>query len=154
MAGFVTVACKIPNGLVLQLEKREMTVEPSPAGGREVEVGRKIGEPVNINGCAMALTGQPPKHQIIGGYGLTVIAKDFWDHWLKQNETLDAVKNKLLFAYEKRDTTEGKARELKGNRSNMEPLDTDGRNADKSPRDPRMLRGIKKMEENDINAEA
>lgn len=141
----VTVACKIPNGLLLQLEKRETVIVPSPAGGRKEEVGRKVGEPVKINGFAIALTGNPPDHEIHGGFGLTHgVKKDFWDAWLKQNEDLDIVKNGLIFAHEKRDNAVAQARDMRTLRSNMEPLDTDGRNPDGSLRDARMLKGIKK----------
>lgn len=145
----VVVACKIPNGLILQLEKREEAIEPSPAGGRKIEVGRKIGDPVKLNGCAIPMTGQPPAHQITGGFGLTVVPKDFWDKWVKQNEGLDVLVNGLVFAHEKRETTEAKAREMKGLRSNMEPLDPDSRNADKSFKDPRMMKGVTKATDGD-----
>jgi hypothetical protein len=144
----VTVACKIPNGFIMQLERRESTIEPSPAGGRKIEVGRKIGEPIKLNGFATPLTGAPPEHQIVGGFGLTHgVPKDFWDKWLDQFGELDVVKQGLIFAHEKRENVEAEAREKKGLRSNMEPLDPEGRNADKSFKDPRMLRGIQRAEE-------
>jgi hypothetical protein len=151
-ADTVTVACKIPNGLLLQLEERVKSLEPSPSGGREVEVGRKVGEPVKINGCAIPMTGQPPAHQITGGYGLTVVKKDFWDAWFKQNKDLDMVREGLLFAHEKRETVEAKARDQKTVRSNMEPLDPDGKKADGTFKDPRMLKGIKKADDKDMDA--
>lgn len=144
----VTVACKIPNGLIIHIEKREKTVEPSPAGGRTIEVGRRIGEPIVLNGPTNALTGQPPAHQIVSGYGLTHgVPKDFWDKWIKDNAGLDVVVNGLVFAHEKREDAEAQARDQKSLRTNLEPLDPDGRNADKSLKDPRMVKGIKKAEE-------
>lgn len=153
MSTTVTIACKIPNGYIMHLEERETTFEPSPAGGRKVEVGRPTGEEVKLNGFSTELTGRAPEHQIIGGYGLTHgVPKDFWDKWLKQYGELDVVKNGLIFAHEKRDTVEAKAREQKSLRSNMEPLNPNAKNADGSLKDPRVPKGIKKHEDTDMDA--
>lgn len=148
MPGICTVGCKIPNGLILNLYKLVDTTEPSPSGGREVKAGRQVGEPVKLNGCSQPLTGEPRPWLIIGGYGLTSnVDHDFMKQWLKDNAELDMVRNKLIIVHEKREHIEKQAKEMKLNRSNMEPLNTQARNTDKSYKDPRMPRQIKAEEE-------
>ena len=152
---FVTVACKVPNGFVLQCYERVMSSEPSPSGAREVEVARKVGDSYTLNGPARPLTGGQAPYLIVGGYALTSnIPEKVWDKWLKDNRDADVVVNGLIFAHSKREVVHDKAREMKNVRSNMESLDPEGRNPDKSPKDPRMLRGIKKHEDSNMDAEA
>lgn len=151
----VTVACKVPNGYILQCWQRVNSTEPSPSGAREIEIAQKVGEPITLNGPARPLTGGVSPYPIIGGYGITYnVPKDIWDKWLADNAEADVVKNHQIFAYEKRERAEDRAKDQKSVRSGMEPLDADGRNADKSPRDPRMLRGIKKHDDADMETEA
>ena len=59
----------------------------------------------------------------------------------------------LVFAHAKRENAEAQARDQRSFRSNMEPLDPESRNADKSFKDPRMLKGIKRASEKDMDAD-
>ena len=150
----VTVACKIPNGLVLQLSELYDTTEPSPSGARPIKASRKVGEAISVKGPARPLSGMPPDYQIIGGYGLTYgVPADFWHDWKDQNRDLDAVRQNLIFASTSHERAMAQAKDMKTIRSGMEPLDPDSRNADKSFKDPRMVRGIKKHEDNDMESE-
>lgn len=152
---FVTVACKVPNGFVLQCFERVDSTEPSPAGARTVEIARKVYESYTLNGPARPMTGAPAPYLIIGGYGLTPnIPKKVWEHWKRDNAEADIVKNGLIFAHEKLERVQSEAKDRRSIRSNMEPLDPDSKNADKSFKDPRMVRGIKKHEDTDMEAEA
>lgn len=70
----VTVGCKLPHGLILDL-----TVPGQPP------------RRVRIRGRNAA--------RIIGGYGITPgVPKAFWDEWRKKNAALPFVKNELIFA--------------------------------------------------------
>jgi hypothetical protein len=73
----VTVACRLPKGLVLQLSK----------DGRRVkgEHYRIWGTRDRHDGCRLALTRNIPR--------------SFWEQWLTQNEANPIVVNKLIFAY-------------------------------------------------------
>jgi hypothetical protein len=66
------VACKIPNGLILQNCILEDGFEPVFGGGsRPVKVARPVGDPIKINGSARAPGSDPDAKRVIGGYGLT-----------------------------------------------------------------------------------
>lgn len=154
-SSFVSVACKVPNGFILQCWDRVESTEPSPLGARPIEIARKVYDPYQLNGPARPMTGGQSPYLIIGGYGITHnIPKKVWEHWLHDNADADVVKNKMIFAHEKPDRVQDQAKDLHNNRSNMEPLDPDSRNPDKSLKDPRMVKGIKKHDERDMEAEA
>jgi hypothetical protein len=124
MAGTVTVACKLPHGLILRLFRMETRNEPVMGGGtREVQVATQVGEPVVIKGYA-APFGQVPSVPIEGGYALTPnVDADFWAAWVKQNEDHDAVRNRLIFANEKSESAQRKAKDQTKVRSGLEPID-------------------------------
>jgi hypothetical protein len=127
MPGVVTVACKIPNGLILRLYEMVDTQEPVSGGGtRTVKVARQKGERIDIKGPA-APVGQLPKAQVHAGYALTPgVDADFFAAWLQQNAGHPAVMNRLLFASEKLDTVSKVADEYKTVKSGLEPLNVDG----------------------------
>lgn len=138
--GKVTVACKLPHGLQLRCFRMVETAEPVMGGGsRLVPVAQQVGEPITINGNAVAF-GAIPNFRIVAGYALTEgIDKDFFDKWREQNAELPAVKNRLIFAYEKSDVTADAAKECVAQRSGLEPL-----LQDKDPRAPgRIKPGLK-----------
>jgi hypothetical protein len=122
----VTVACKIPNGLILQVYDMVDHDEPVFGGGvRVVKRAVQIGQRVKINGPARYMGLELP-HDIKGGCGLTYgVDADFFSKWLEQNKTAPYVKNGLVFAQ-----PSGKAAEIdaqikdhKKLKSGMEPLD-------------------------------
>ena len=120
----VTVACKLPHGLLLRVFDMVPTREPIMGGGyREVQMARECSEQYIVKGNAHA-QNMAPSAPISGGYALTFgIPKDFWDRWLKENESSDVVKNNLIFANEKSDYVQDEAEEKAGLRSGLERLD-------------------------------
>lgn len=139
----VTVACKLPHGLVLRLFRMEEEAELVMGGGTRMrKVARPTGEQVVLHGNAVPF-GTIPMHRIIGGYALTEgVDKDFFDAWLEQNKSAAYVRNGLVFAYEKAEATEGRARENASRLSGLEPLNKDG-----DPRVPKSPFGLKITEE-------
>jgi hypothetical protein len=91
----VHVACKLPNGLVLQLQKRADDDKTSIA----------VGDQIVLKGAQQA--------HLIGGYGITEVAADFWEAWLKQNQEYGPVRLGLIFAEGSRERAEAKAKERK-----------------------------------------
>lgn len=139
----VTVACKLPGGLILRLHTFVDTPE-NVAGNnvKMVKIARPHGEPVLIKGNATPHGIQKP---LVGGYMLTPnVDKDFFEEWMRQNKDHDAVKNGLIFAHEKRDSIEGIAEENAEKTSGMEPLDMTmvTRGETKVPKDPRVGRPV------------
>lgn len=135
-ADTITVASKMPNGLVLRLFRMEEFAEPVMGGGqRQSQRAIQTGDEYTLNGTAFsierALRGDLPRHQIAGGFALTPgIPRDFWEQWLKQNEKSDMVRNGLIFAQASEQRARDAALEKEGLRSGLEPLDPDRLPAD------------------------
>lgn len=134
----VTVACKMPNGLLLRVFAMETHSEPVMGGGvREAKSARQIGGTVKLNGNAVPF-GKRPDHPIVAGYALTHgIDKEFFDKWLEQNRDSDIVKNSLVFAYDKGDSVRDAAKEHAKARSGLEPIEPDT--------DPRLPKGNRNL---------
>ena len=89
----VTIGCKLPHGLFLTSGDKSVTI----AGANS--------------------------SRIIGGYGLTVVDKDFWDKWSAENHTLILLKNGMVFVQESASKAEGQAKEQAEIKSGFEPID-------------------------------
>jgi hypothetical protein len=127
----VTVACKVPNGVVLQLCQKVEWDEETPSGSRKRVRYDKTGETFVVRGPAVPY-GNPnvAATPLVGGYALTPgVPEDFWKAWLEQNKTTDMVTSGMIFAHGKVADTRAEAREKKDLRSGLEPLvpDTDRR---------------------------
>lgn len=120
----VTVACKMPNGMMLQLQQEYTDTEQTMNGTRDVKRHRKVGETVVVAGNAIHV-GVPdaPRKQIVGGYALTRgVDADFWAKWFEQNKDAPYVKEGIIFAMPNRDAVEDKAEEQVSITSGLEPL--------------------------------
>lgn len=139
----VTVACKLPNGLLLRLFDMKDQYEPAPGGSRLIKlaVERVDAGRVRINGFAVPY-GQTPQYEIPGGFALTHnVPKDFFEEWLSQNQQLPAVSKGLIFAAEKRDDAIAEANEKAELKSGLEPVDP------VAP--PRGFKNVEKFEKDD-----
>ncbi len=135
----VTVACKLPGGIVLRAYVESSESEAVLGGGtREAKVFRWNGEEATVFGVSVPF-GQVPKCLIVGGYALTPnVPKDLWDNWLAANRNSDMVKHRLIFAHERADYAQDKAKEHEATRSGFEPID---------PANPgKKIRGIEKAD--------
>jgi hypothetical protein len=124
----VTVACKMPAGLLLRTFAETTTQEPVPGGGyRDVKVFVHTGEIVKINGYA-AETGKSPKAMMTEeGYALTSgVSREFWETWVAQNQDLDALKNGLIFAHGALNSVYSQSRDHDKTRNGLEPMDQKG----------------------------
>lgn len=97
MAELVTVGCKLPNGIVLEVNNAEVML----CGWRGSE------------------------SRIVGGYGLTQVDKELWDAWLKLHKNQPYVKKGLVFAQENGNSARAQAKEREKVKSGMEPLPQD-----------------------------
>jgi len=124
----VTVGCKIPNGLRLQLCKPHNEREQGLNFVRDVTVWRKYGKQVIIKGNGHA-SNSPDAFKY--GAALTHnVDAEFMDTWMEQNAEHPAVINHLVFIANREADALAMAREFKDQKSGLEPLKTDG--------DPRM----------------
>lgn len=94
MAEHVTVGCKLPNGLVLEVEGQTVTLN-----GNRQEAGH-----------------------VTGGYGLTQVDKAFFDAWLSIHGQQPYIKNGVVFAQSSQNSARSQAREQAGTVSGLEPL--------------------------------
>lgn len=104
----MNVTCKLPHGLVLRL----YDMVPGDDGKKT---------PV-IKGGEVVLAGANAS-QIYGGFGLTQVPTDFWEEWVRQNKSLPALANGLLFAEPKRDRAIDRAEDQSDAKTGTEPLD-------------------------------
>lgn len=96
----VTVACKLPNGLLLELQGEER---------------------VKLAGTAVPW-GVAPRD--VGGYALTHnVDADFFARWLSVYKDYTPVKRGLIFAYPKSQDAQARALEMKNEKSGLEPID-------------------------------
>lgn len=93
MAGTVTVGCKLPNGLHLDHNGKRVTLNGTNSGN------------------------------LIGGHGLTVVDKDFFDAWLAGHKDYAPVKAGLIFAHANENNARAEAKEKEKNKSGLEGLD-------------------------------
>lgn len=127
----VTVACKIPNGLVLQLCKPIVQVEQGMGVTRDVQVHLKTGETITVAGPAYP-NGPPPKGfkrrpDDADGYALTKnVPGKFWEEWFLQNKDADYVTSGLIFAFPEIESVMDMARDGERIMSGLQPLDPDG----------------------------
>jgi hypothetical protein len=133
MSETVIVACKLPNGMILQLWEMVEMVEPVMGGGlRKVNVARPHpdGRVYVLNGNRTPF-GVQPDHEIRHGFGLTYnVDKEFFEKWLHDNRLSAVVKNGLVFAHEKREDVRAHAEEMSREKTQFEPLDPDNLAAD------------------------
>lgn len=123
----VTVACKLPHGLRLQLYKMVPHEEPVLGGGtRQTTIAEATGDPVVLNGYLKPM-GSERDTRIIGGavgFALTHgIPRDFFEEWLRQNKDMPAVRAGLIFASDKAETVERRAKASQKMVNGLEPID-------------------------------
>lgn len=124
-SGNITVACKLPNGLILKLFEMRDTEELVMGGGV-----RTVSKAFQMDRTPVELTGSRSASQSIlhiGGYALTPnVDAQFFAEYLRQNYDSDIVQNRLIFAHESRDHIEGQAKDAAEVKSGLEPLNPDG----------------------------
>lgn len=103
---FVIVACKMPNGVVLNFNRYERMNETT-ADIRKIVDRRTI----TLKGWAHKV-GEPPPVLIEGGYALTSgVPADLWDEWAKTHADSPLLEDRLIFAAPTSDRALKQARE-------------------------------------------
>jgi hypothetical protein len=120
----VTVGSKLPNGLVLRLYDETTVHEPVMGGGtRAVKAYRANGREFTINGTGV-MWGQQRPFQMAWGAALTPgVPRDLWERWCDQNKGCAVLENGLVFAATKSADVVAKAKDSKGQKTGLEPLD-------------------------------
>jgi hypothetical protein len=131
----VTVACKIPQGLKLQLQHVIKVPEQGSKEHRMVDQNVFGGRAYYVHGPAYPVAapkGFPKPPMIEGGYALTRgIPLKFWEEWLEQNKLApyvvapDGAEHGFIFAYPDIESTAEAAREQEKMLCGLEPISTD-----------------------------
>jgi hypothetical protein len=124
MPGTVTVACKIENGIVLQIYEWEMrSIQVMGGGVKEVKIAKPLPWLHRINGPARRI-GQDVGYQISDGAALTHgVDADKFAIWMEQNKDIDMVKNGLVFANTKVNDVVAQAHEHRSQKGDFASID-------------------------------
>ncbi len=120
----VTVACKLPQGIVIRDFVERTENEPVPGGGtRQVKVFRPIGAHIRIKGPSVP--GPFIRRvEIVGGYAISEgIPADVFQRWIDWNKDSAMVRNELIYGHENGNRVRAWAKDREDVRSGMEPLD-------------------------------
>lgn len=110
----VTVACKIPNGL--HLDVRDKPTDPPT---RVTVIGSAQARRMESEGNLVTDTAL-----VAGGYGLTRdVDASFWDAWLANNKDSKIVKEGMIFATPKLETSRDTGKGMAEIKTGLEPLD-------------------------------
>lgn len=136
----VVIACKLPNGLILQCDEPYEASVPVFGKTETVSMYRRGGQTYKVNGSAVDLArmeiGDIP-HTISAGFGLTYgVPKSFWERWLSQHKEMEIVEKKFIFAMNSESNVRSKTKELKNITTGLEPID---------PSNPAKRTGIKRI---------
>lgn len=119
----VTVACKLPHGIVLRAFVMREQSETTPQGSREVKVAEQIPGEFTVLGNSYP-EGMAPRARMEGTFALTPgCPKELWERWLKDNKNSPMVVNGLIFAHGTERSAIAESREKDGERSGFERLD-------------------------------
>jgi len=119
----VTVACKLPHGLVLRVFQREEVMLPAGATMIKSEMWAALPESYTVKGNAHP-QNEAPRCLIVDGYAMTPgIPREHWELWLHQNRKHPAVMNGLIFAHGKQADVRAEAHEKKDTKSGLERID-------------------------------
>lgn len=125
MAGTVTVACKMPHGLILRTHRWVTRQQPVMGGGiQEFKQAEPTGVEVKIEGYLKPNTENQVQASRMPAFVLTHgVDADFWEEWVNQNSDHEALKNGLLYAHEKQEHAAGHAKEYAKKPNGLEPMD-------------------------------
>jgi hypothetical protein len=120
----VTVACKLPHGVVIRDFQEGVMHENVMGGGtRKVKVFRAVGQRIRIKGPQVP-TPFLRLVEVVGGYAITDgVDANVFARWMSWNKENPAVVGHLIFGSEDRDSVVGMAKEMAKIKSGLEPLD-------------------------------
>lgn len=101
MSDTVSVGCKMPNGVVLNLDHYEI-IDKARGAVRRIDGGASV----TLKGVAYKLGKEMPPF-VVGGYAITQVPKDFWEAWLVSHKDSSLLNDGLIYA----EPTEANARD-------------------------------------------
>ncbi len=120
----VTVACKLPLGIMMQTFEMEDAEEIVGAGAvRKFKRARAVGAAIKLNGSAKYRgSDHETLHDIRHAAGLTYgVPKDAWERWREANKDNEFITKGLVFAHGT--DVQAKAAERVAVKTGLEPVD-------------------------------
>ncbi|MXV35965.1 MULTISPECIES: hypothetical protein [unclassified Saccharibacter] len=124
MAKFITVLCRLPSGVELELHDLDSLKERANSAA-PIGLASVPRQSVLLNGAKHDPTYHPAEGRLLGRAGRTQVEEDFWNEWLKQNERNDLVTRKLVFAEASPTKADAALAELSKERTGLEGNDPD-----------------------------
>ena len=121
----VTVACKLPNGLILRVFDMVETSEVVQGGYRDVKIARPRPEQFEVRGNAIPI-GVPnfPVPEMADGFAITRgCPKELWDLWEEQNKHSHLVQKGLIFSSSSINALRDEIKNRRDLKSGLEPID-------------------------------
>jgi len=120
----VTVACKLPHGIVIRDFEERAEYEPvyGQAERREVSVFRPVGPKIRIKGPTVPGIFARLV-EVHGGYAITEgVPADVFERWMKHNENSQFVTSMMIYGHENKARVIDWAKDRDSIKSGMEPL--------------------------------
>jgi hypothetical protein len=123
----VTVACKLPAGLIADIRAEPKVMHTSqgdhliagPVLASVTFTGSAAQRRLEAGGQVLGEAGN-----VVGGYGITPnVDKQFWDKWFEENKDYAPVAKGLIFALPSANAVRSEARDRAGVKNGMEPAD-------------------------------
>lgn len=116
----VWVICKLPHGLIIDLEK-QVEAEATDASGKRPMVWRTTGETLTLRGAnSSTVIGRNGR---ILGYGMTEVDSGFWENWIATHKDFPAVKNGMIATQATRERAMSAAMENKALLTGFEQIE-------------------------------
>lgn len=118
----VTIACKLPNGLRLDVTGKDGVRQSVTIRGNRLATNPD-GLPIQSHEIA----GNPLSSMLADSYGLTPnVPADFWAQWAKENANYTPYKLGMVFAQGEHASAAAQAREVYADvKTGLEPMDRD-----------------------------
>ncbi|MCT6814206.1 hypothetical protein [Bombella apis] len=122
MADTVTVLCRLPSGIRLDLHDLSSLSERTQATA-PVMTPPQARSSILLNGIRQDPLYHPVENRLLGRAGRTPVPTNFWKAWLEQNRQSDLITRKIIFAETTPARADNAMAELAKDRTGLEGAD-------------------------------
>lgn len=122
MANSVTVLCRLPSGVTLELHDLDGLKSRASSEAPVMQAAIPV-RSVTLNGAKADPAYHRAEGRLLGRAGRTIVDADFWSAWLAQNERNQLVTQKLVFAEANPAKADAAAAELNKEKTGLEGVE-------------------------------
>lgn len=122
MADTITVLCRLPSGIRLDLHDLSSLSERTQATA-PVMTPPQARSSILLNGIRQDPLYHPVENRLLGRAGRTTVPTNFWKAWLEQNRQSDLITRKIIFAETTPARADNAMAELTKDRTGLEGAD-------------------------------